>query len=85
MRKFLIIPSLLILGAFPALAQDCPDLIEADCGGGTAWFGLRHDGANVGQGHTRHPSLRRHGGQRGIHFCCFRESQWRRSLDGGRG
>lgn len=52
MRKFLIIPSLLIMGAFPALAQDCPELIEADCGGGTAWFGLRHDGANVAQGHS---------------------------------
>jgi len=52
MRKFLIIPALLILGAFPALAQDCPDLIEADCGGGMAWFGLRGDGANVAQGHT---------------------------------
>ena len=22
------------------------------CDGGWAWFGLRHDGANVGQGHT---------------------------------
>jgi hypothetical protein len=48
-------PILLLLAiaatAGTALAQ-CPDLIEADCGGGWAWFGLRHDGANVGQGHT---------------------------------
>ena len=26
--------------------------IELDCGGGTAWFGLRHDGANVAQGQS---------------------------------
>ena len=35
-----------------ALAQDCPDLIFAECGGGSAYFGLRWDGANIGQGQT---------------------------------
>ena len=37
---------------FLALADDCPELISADCDGGTAWFGLRHDDANVAQGQT---------------------------------
>jgi len=34
------------------MADDCPELLEAGCGGGWAWFGLRHDGANIGQGQT---------------------------------
>lgn len=42
---------LTILLATSALAQ-CPDLIELDCVGGTAWFGLRHDDAVIGQGQT---------------------------------
>ncbi len=40
-----------VILASTAFAQ-CPDLIELDCGGGSAWFGLRHDGANVAQGQT---------------------------------
>ncbi len=51
LRMLLFVLALTGLAASSALAQ-CPDLIEADCGGGSAWFGLRHDGANVAQGHT---------------------------------
>jgi hypothetical protein len=51
-RYPLFVLSILLLGSFFAVAQGCPDLLEADCGGGTAWFGLRHDGANIGQGQT---------------------------------
>ena len=36
----------------PAWSGPCPDLISAECGGGSAWFGLRWDGANIGQGQT---------------------------------
>jgi hypothetical protein len=43
---------ILLFCSIPVMADDCPDLIEAECAGGTAWFGLRHDGANVGQGQT---------------------------------
>ena len=38
--------------AGPAWSGPCPDLISAECGGGSAWFGLRGDGANIGQGQT---------------------------------
>jgi hypothetical protein len=51
LRKTLATATVLLLFTAGALAQ-CPDLIELDCGGGTAWFGLRHDGANVAQGQT---------------------------------
>ena len=51
LRYPLFVLSILLLSSFSASAQ-CPDLLEADCGGGSAWFGLRHDGANVGQGQT---------------------------------
>jgi len=43
---------LMVLTLSGAVFADCPDLIELDCGGGTAWFGLRHDGADVAQGQT---------------------------------
>jgi hypothetical protein len=36
----------------PAGALPCPNLISTECTGGSAWFGLRWDGANVGQGQT---------------------------------
>ncbi len=51
-RILLLTLSIFLLSSIPVMAQDCPELIEADCAGGTAWFGLRHDGANVGQGQT---------------------------------
>jgi hypothetical protein len=35
-----------------AAAEGCPVLISAECEGGWAWFGLRHDDANVGQGQS---------------------------------
>ena len=52
LRNLLITLSITLMGALPVLADECPDLLEADCSGGTSWFGLRHDGANVGQGQT---------------------------------
>jgi hypothetical protein len=42
----------LILLMASGVAWSCPDLIEVDCGGGSAWFGLRHDGANVAHGQS---------------------------------
>ncbi len=42
---------LLILSTL-GIAWSCPPLIEVDCGGGSAWFGLRHDNANVAHGQT---------------------------------
>ncbi len=51
-RKFLFILSIIVLGFTPALADECPEYLESGCDGGWAWFGLRHDGANVGQGQT---------------------------------
>lgn len=50
-RLILFTMFMMLMGALPAIAQ-CPDLIEANCDGGTAWFGLRHDGAQVGQGQS---------------------------------
>ena len=52
LRILLLTLSIILLISIPVMAQDCPELIEAECAGGTAWFGLRHDGANVGQGQT---------------------------------
>ena len=49
--RTIILGLTVLLVAGGAQAQ-CPDLIEVDCGGGWAWFGLRHDGANVAQGHS---------------------------------
>jgi hypothetical protein len=43
---------LAVVVAGPAWSVPCPDLISAECGGGSAWFGLRGDGANIGQGQT---------------------------------
>ncbi len=51
LRILLCTLSIFLMSSIPVMADECPDLIEADCAGGTAWFGLRHDGANVGQGH----------------------------------
>ena len=52
LRILLCTLSIFLMSSIPVMADECPDLIEADCAGGTAWFGLRHDGANVAQGHT---------------------------------
>jgi hypothetical protein len=51
MKKLVIVLAALALFVGAASA-DCPELIEVDCGGGSAWFGLRHDGANIGQGQS---------------------------------
>lgn len=48
----ILLSLLMILTLSGAVFAQCPDLIELDCGGGSAWFGLRHDGANVAQGQT---------------------------------
>jgi hypothetical protein len=50
--RLLIILSILLLGSLPVLGQACPDYIESGCDGGFAMFGLRYDGANVGQGQS---------------------------------
>jgi hypothetical protein len=50
-KKAIAIAALLALAATSALA-DCPELIGTDCSGGYAWFGLRHDNANIGQGQS---------------------------------
>ncbi len=52
LRNLILVPTIILMTAIPALANQCPDLVEADCAGGTAWFGLRHDGANIGQGQS---------------------------------
>ena len=52
MKSMRMIFLVLALAIAPAALAQCPDLIELDCGGGSAWFGLRHDGANIGQGQT---------------------------------
>ncbi len=52
LRISLLALSIVLIASFATSAQACPELIEADCMGGTAWFGLRHDGAVVGQGQT---------------------------------
>jgi hypothetical protein len=52
LRIFLLALLIILMGSFSAMADDCPDLIEGECAGGTAWFGLRHDGAVVAQGQT---------------------------------
>lgn len=49
--RMVLVVLMSVLLATAAMA-DCPELIELDCGGGYAWFGLRHDGANIGQGQT---------------------------------
>jgi hypothetical protein len=50
--RLLLGSCLIALLIAPAALGQCPDLIELDCSGGTAWFGLRYDGANVAQGQT---------------------------------
>ncbi len=52
LRILLFTLSIFLMSSIPVMADECPDLIEADCAGGTAWFGLRHDDANVAQGQT---------------------------------
>ena len=52
MRRWITTIALAVAVAGPAWSVPCPDLISAECGGGSAWFGLRGDGANVGQGQT---------------------------------
>lgn len=51
-RFFFLVLVALLLGSTAALADDCPEYLESTCGGGSAWFGLRHDGANIGQGQS---------------------------------
>ncbi len=51
MKKLVVVLAALALFVGAASA-DCPELIEVDCGGGSAWFGLRHDGANIGHGQS---------------------------------
>ena len=50
--RLLIILSILLLASVPVLGQSCPDYIESGCDGGFAAFGMRYDGANVGQGQS---------------------------------
>lgn len=52
LRTALLTLTIILMGSFATMAHACPELIEAECAGGSAWFGLRHDGANIGQGHT---------------------------------
>ncbi len=51
-RKSLFVLSILMLSIIPTLAMGCPEYLESGCDGGWAWFGLRHDGANLAQGQT---------------------------------
>jgi hypothetical protein len=52
MKWYWLIVLLVSIGVGPAIADDCPSLISAECGGSSAWFGLRWDGAIVSQGQT---------------------------------
>jgi len=52
LRISLLTLLIILTGSFSAMADDCPDLIEGQCSGGSAWFGLRYDGAVVSQGQT---------------------------------
>jgi hypothetical protein len=52
MKSYWFLSLLILLTAGTAPANECPELIAVDCGGGSAWFGLRGDGANIAQGQT---------------------------------
>ena len=49
LKNVLLVTGLAMICAAPALGDT---LIDNDCDGGTAYFGLRSDGANVGQGQS---------------------------------
>ena len=50
-RITLLALSIVFVGLAVAPAQACPELIEAECSGDTAWFGLRHDHGHHGPAH----------------------------------
>lgn len=50
--RLLIISSILLFASSPVLGQICPEYIESGCEGGFAHFGMRYDGANIGQGQS---------------------------------
>ena len=52
MSRWLPMLALVLTIVSPVRSEPCPELISAECGEGSSWFGMRFDGANIAQGQT---------------------------------